>query len=84
MATNKNGHKSHGVLPNIGDGDILARPDTEKWRNWRYKRIWCVWCQVCSEILTGTVLHSYLVLFLLYLMIINGSDNIDWVGRLCE
>jgi len=47
MAINKNGHKSHGVLPNIGDGDVLARPDTEKWRNWRYKRILHVWCQVC-------------------------------------
>lgn len=30
MGTNKNGHKSHGVLPNVGDGDVLARPDTEK------------------------------------------------------
>jgi len=37
-----------------------------------------------SDILTGTVLHDYLVLFLFHLMIINGSDNIDWVGRLSE
>jgi hypothetical protein len=32
-----------------------------------------------SEILTGTVLHGYLVSFLFYLMIVNGSNNIDWV-----
>jgi len=37
-----------------------------------------------SEILTGTVLHGYLVLFLFYLMTVNGSDNIDQVGRLSE
>jgi len=37
-----------------------------------------------SEILTGAVLHGYLTLFLFYLMIVNGADNIDWVGRLSE
>jgi len=37
-----------------------------------------------SEILTVILLRGYLVLFLFHLMIINGSDNIDWVGRLSE
>jgi succinate dehydrogenase hydrophobic anchor subunit len=37
-----------------------------------------------SQILTGAVLHGYLTLFLFYLMTVNGSDNIDWVGRLSE
>jgi hypothetical protein len=40
--------------------------------------------RLVSELLTGTVLHGYFVLFLFYLIIVNGSDNIDWVGRLSE